>query len=177
MLKLSIPCKKGSLDIHKVDADLTINPVVLRLQPSTINWIIISWECLKHVGIDGRSDMHHQVAESVCLNSASCYHSFTLDSDVTVTSSSEKLTAGICSLSQETTVDASLPGPRVISNWMLLLISKNHGAEAEADYSARFGLNGADVLENVAYARVYNTDHQSRLSLEAASMMVESRYL
>ncbi|MCI10312.1 DNA repair protein RAD51, partial [Trifolium medium] len=39
----------------------------------------------------------------------------------------------------------------------------------------RFGLNGADVLENVAYARAYNTDHQSRLLLEAASMMVDTR--
>lgn len=39
----------------------------------------------------------------------------------------------------------------------------------------RFGLNGPDVLENVAYARAYNTDHQSRLLLEAASMMVETR--
>ncbi|KAF5804013.1 putative squalene monooxygenase [Helianthus annuus] len=35
----------------------------------------------------------------------------------------------------------------------------------------RFGLNGNDVLKNVAYARAYNTDHQSRLLLEAASMM------
>ncbi|XP_049936316.1 DNA repair protein RAD51 homolog [Nymphaea colorata] len=41
----------------------------------------------------------------------------------------------------------------------------------------RFGLNGADVLENVAYARAYNTDHQSRLLLEAASMMVETRFV
>ncbi|KAK8950933.1 hypothetical protein KSP39_PZI003221 [Platanthera zijinensis] len=41
-------------------------------------------------------------------------------------------------------------------------------------YCYRFGLNGADVLENVAYARAYNTDHQSRLLLEAASMMVEA---
>ncbi|THG04518.1 hypothetical protein TEA_010709 [Camellia sinensis var. sinensis] len=40
----------------------------------------------------------------------------------------------------------------------------------------RFGLNGADVLENVAYARAYNTDHQSRLLLETASMMVETRF-
>lgn len=40
----------------------------------------------------------------------------------------------------------------------------------------RFGLNGADVLENVAYARAYNTDHQSRLLLEAASMMAETRF-
>lgn len=29
----------------------------------------------------------------------------------------------------------------------------------------------------MAYARAYNTDHQSRLLLEAASMMVETRYL
>ncbi|WMV37059.1 hypothetical protein MTR67_030444 [Solanum verrucosum] len=40
----------------------------------------------------------------------------------------------------------------------------------------RYGLNGPDVLENVAYARAYNTDHQSRLLLEAASMMVETRF-
>lgn len=46
---------------------------------------------------------------------------------------------------------------------------------ADAFDCCRFGLNGADVLENVAYARAYNTDHQSRLLLEAASMMVETR--
>uniref|UniRef100_A0A2N9H4W3 DNA repair protein RAD51 homolog n=1 Tax=Fagus sylvatica TaxID=28930 RepID=A0A2N9H4W3_FAGSY len=40
----------------------------------------------------------------------------------------------------------------------------------------RFGLDGPDVLDNVAYARAYNTDHQSRLLLEAASMMVETRF-
>ncbi|KAJ0475548.1 putative DNA recombination and repair protein Rad51 [Helianthus annuus] len=39
-----------------------------------------------------------------------------------------------------------------------------------------FGLNGNDVLKNVAYARAYNTDHQSRLLLEVASMMVETRF-
>lgn len=38
----------------------------------------------------------------------------------------------------------------------------------------RFGLNGVDVLEKVAYARAYITNHQSRLLLEAASMMVET---
>ena len=42
--------------------------------------------------------------------------------------------------------------------------------------SCRFGLNGADVMENIAYARAYNTNHQSRLLLEAASMMAETRY-
>ena len=41
----------------------------------------------------------------------------------------------------------------------------------------RYGLSGADVLDNVAYARAYNTDHQSQLLLQAAAMMSESRYV
>nr|XP_002126934.1 DNA repair protein RAD51 homolog 1 [Ciona intestinalis] len=40
----------------------------------------------------------------------------------------------------------------------------------------RYGLNGADVLDNVAYARAYNTDHQSQLLIQAAAMMSETRY-
>ena len=31
----------------------------------------------------------------------------------------------------------------------------------------RFGLNAQDVLDNVAYARAYNSDHQSQLLLQA----------
>lgn len=41
----------------------------------------------------------------------------------------------------------------------------------------RYNLSGADVLDNVAYARAYNTDHQSQLLLQAAAMMSETRYL
>jgi len=29
----------------------------------------------------------------------------------------------------------------------------------------RYGLNGDDVLDNVAYARAYNTDHQTQTCL------------
>jgi len=36
-------------------------------------------------------------------------------------------------------------------------------------------LNGADVLDNVAYARAYNSDHQSQLLVQAAAMMAEAR--
>lgn len=39
----------------------------------------------------------------------------------------------------------------------------------------RYGLNGEDVLDNVAYARAYNSDHQSALLLQASAMMAESR--
>lgn len=37
-------------------------------------------------------------------------------------------------------------------------------------------MNGEEVLENVAYARAYNTDHQMNLLVQAAGMMSESRF-
>lgn len=40
----------------------------------------------------------------------------------------------------------------------------------------RFGLSGQDVLDNVAYARAYNSDHQMQLLTQASCMMAESRY-
>lgn len=40
----------------------------------------------------------------------------------------------------------------------------------------RYGLNGTDVLDNVAYARAYNSDHQTKLLVQAAAMMSETRY-
>merc|ERR1712130_376592 len=40
----------------------------------------------------------------------------------------------------------------------------------------RYGLNGEDVLDNVAVARAFSTDHQTKLLQTAAAMMSESRY-
>ncbi|KAG0257137.1 recombinase rad51 [Actinomortierella ambigua] len=40
----------------------------------------------------------------------------------------------------------------------------------------RYNLNGEEVLDNVAYARAYNTDHQMQLLVQAAAMMAESRF-
>ncbi|TNN38330.1 DNA repair protein RAD51 A [Liparis tanakae] len=39
-----------------------------------------------------------------------------------------------------------------------------------------YGLTGSDVLDNVAYARAFNTDHQTQLLYQASAMMAESRY-
>uniref|UniRef100_A0A2N9I0Q6 Autophagy-related protein 2 n=1 Tax=Fagus sylvatica TaxID=28930 RepID=A0A2N9I0Q6_FAGSY len=52
-LRLSIPWKNGSLDLHKVDADVCIDPIELRLQPSTIKWLLLSWETVKNLDKDG----------------------------------------------------------------------------------------------------------------------------
>lgn len=40
----------------------------------------------------------------------------------------------------------------------------------------RYGLIPHDVLDNVAYARAHNTDHQAQLLMAAASMMADSRF-
>uniref|UniRef100_A0A1B6CDI5 DNA repair protein RAD51 homolog n=1 Tax=Clastoptera arizonana TaxID=38151 RepID=A0A1B6CDI5_9HEMI len=40
----------------------------------------------------------------------------------------------------------------------------------------KYNLTGTEVLDNVAYARAYNTDHQTQLLLSASAMMSESRY-
>lgn len=40
----------------------------------------------------------------------------------------------------------------------------------------RYQLNGQQVLDNVSYARAYNSDHQTSLLLQATGMMMESRY-
>lgn len=40
----------------------------------------------------------------------------------------------------------------------------------------RFGLDPDQVLENISYARAYNSDHQSQLLVQAAAMLSESNY-
>lgn len=40
----------------------------------------------------------------------------------------------------------------------------------------RFGLSSEDVLENVAYARAYNSDHQLALLSQASALMSEGRF-
>ncbi|KAL0094888.1 DNA repair protein RAD51 [Phycomyces blakesleeanus] len=42
--------------------------------------------------------------------------------------------------------------------------------------SQRYGMDNESTLDNIAYARAYNTDHQSSLLLQAAAMMSESRF-
>jgi len=40
----------------------------------------------------------------------------------------------------------------------------------------RYDLSGNDVLDNIAYARAFNSEHQMKLLLDAAQMMSENRF-
>ena len=48
--------------------------------------------------------------------------------------------------------------------------------ERLAQISQRFGLNPDEVMDNVAYARAYNSEHQQQLLIQAAALLAESRY-
>lgn len=43
------------------------------------------------------------------------------------------------------------------------------------DVARRYKLNENEVLDNVAHARAFNTDHQTNLLCQAAALMSESR--
>ncbi|RYG48294.1 DNA repair protein RAD51 [archaeon] len=44
------------------------------------------------------------------------------------------------------------------------------------EIATRYGLNPDDVLDNVSYAKAFNSDHQMTLLEQACGMMTESRY-
>ncbi len=43
------------------------------------------------------------------------------------------------------------------------------------EIAQKWGLDGNEVLENVATARAYNTEHQMQLLIQAAGLMVDTR--
>ncbi|KAL7156798.1 hypothetical protein ABFS83_02G033300 [Erythranthe nasuta] len=64
-LKLSLPWKNGSLDIRKVEADLYIEPLELRLQPSTIRCLIFMWDLYKDIGDETKEPGDHEPSGSL----------------------------------------------------------------------------------------------------------------
>lgn len=56
-----------------------------------------------------------------------------------------------------------------------MLITMRYNLYINDNPPPRYGLVGSDVLDNVAYARAFNTDHQTQLLYQASAMMAESR--
>lgn len=48
--------------------------------------------------------------------------------------------------------------------------------ERLAQIANRFGLNPDEVLENISYARAYNSDHQNQLLIDASALMSQNKY-
>ncbi|KAK7400811.1 hypothetical protein VNO78_12118 [Psophocarpus tetragonolobus] len=141
-IKLSIPWKNGSLDVCKMDADVCFDPIVLRFQPSTVKWLLQSWETLKNLSKDVKDCTNHNSIGSVQSNPTLLCHPSTL---VSITNaSSEMMTANgslpadYTSLTQhETLAEDLLPGAHLISDWVPLStpIGRKDGVQ-EPDFGA-----------------------------------------
>lgn len=120
-LKLSIPCKDGSLDIRKVDADVFIDPVELRLQPSTISWFFLAWETYRDFA--GRGSIHQKIIDSVYLTTSSQLHS-SMPASTAVTAEKVVSFGGCFSSSpsslnkQEVVTESIVPGSHLIPDWV-----------------------------------------------------------
>ncbi|KAK7362652.1 hypothetical protein VNO77_04771 [Canavalia gladiata] len=135
-IKLSIPWKNGSLDICKVDADVCVDPIVLRFQPSTIKWLLQSWETLKNLNKDtnlrGSAQLNSTLlcpsSTSVSIANATCE----------MITGNGSLPADCTSLTQpETIAEDLLPAAHLISDWVPLSthISHKDGIQ-ELDFGA-----------------------------------------
>ncbi|KAJ6896449.1 hypothetical protein NC651_022605 [Populus alba x Populus x berolinensis] len=141
-LKLSIPWKNGSLDIHKLDAEVCVDPVELRLQPSTIKWFLLSWETYKNFDQDGRGDAYYKSTEPVYFNSSSHFHSSLSIPGVVandkVSPVRGSLTSAFSSFTgKESVSEAMLPGSHLISDWVANSIqNEKDGIQEELDLGA-----------------------------------------
>lgn len=122
-LNLSIPWRNGSLDIRKVDADICIDPVELRFQPSTIRWFLRLWKTF----ISFRSDCCPSVSHS-----DSSTDSPGIPINVMVTPPATSALSG----GQEVEPDIT-PGLQFIPDWFPSSFSKKE-EDGEVDIGARY---------------------------------------
>ncbi|KAL6494724.1 hypothetical protein OROGR_031524 [Orobanche gracilis] len=69
-LKLSLPWENGSLDICKVDADLHVEPIELRLQPSAIRCFIIMLDLFKGLSEESNDLSPHEPSDGLSAPSS-----------------------------------------------------------------------------------------------------------
>ncbi|XP_022149292.1 autophagy-related protein 2 isoform X2 [Momordica charantia] len=105
-LKLCIPLRDGSLDIHRVDGDLFVDPVQVKLQPSTIKCLLLLSEAYWNSNKNGDGCIHDKLNESGYFERAPHCHSSLLASAETTPDEMFPRCGGI------------LPGSHLISNWV-----------------------------------------------------------
>lgn len=120
-LNFSIPWKNGSLDIRKVDADISIDPVEVRFQPSTIRWFLQLWKTFTSFG----SDCFPSVSHSDFLTDSS-----TIPTNVMVTPPATLSLSGGQELEHDTT-----PNLQFIPDWFPSSFSKKE-EDGEVDIGA-----------------------------------------
>ncbi|KAK6916462.1 Autophagy-related protein 2/VPS13, C-terminal [Dillenia turbinata] len=108
-LKLSIPWRNGSLDMRKVDADVYIDPMELKVSPNSIQWLLYLSDLFRISGEDG----HMLQCQSPALGTIS----FSNDKLNRIDSAASEFYS---SVEAESGTDALLPGSQFISDWVPL---------------------------------------------------------
>ncbi|KAK4437873.1 Autophagy-related protein 2 [Sesamum alatum] len=126
-LKFNLPWKDGSLDICKVDADLHIEPLEIRIQPSTIRYFVFMWDLFKGIGEESKDLGYLEPSDSLSAPSP-CM----LPSDVGLFGN-EGFVTDSCLIDKEP-VNTLLSESHLISDWVSR--SQNGRNEEEPDFGA-----------------------------------------
>ncbi|RLM55797.1 autophagy-related protein 2 [Panicum miliaceum] len=121
-LNLSIPWNKGCLNFEKIDADVSVDSLELRLQISSIRWIMNVWDSLQRKPVDEQSCAHN-AADIFISSSRSAFCTPTLStlksSSDSVIANSECLAHSTFSQSRQGKIQESfLTRAHVITDWM-----------------------------------------------------------
>ncbi|KAI3755523.1 hypothetical protein L1987_55326 [Smallanthus sonchifolius] len=127
-IKLSIPWKNGSLDIRKLDADVYIDPLELRLQPSSMKSIMYFMHVFEELDKDHKSFMHNKPMESI-------YHSVSSSHGYSSSSGSFEFSTqkpdSYSPVEKDSVLNALLRSSHLISDWMTSPTSTDQEQKAE----------------------------------------------
>jgi autophagy-related protein 2 len=140
-LNLSIPWNKGCLNFEKIDADVSVDSLELRLQFSSIRWIMNVWDSLQRKPVDEQSCVH-SIADISISSSSSAFgppasSSLKPGSD-SVIATSEYVEQSTFSQSRKDKIqDSFLTRAHVITDWMEPVARKDLG-DPDSDCDERF---------------------------------------
>ncbi|CAN6198032.1 unnamed protein product [Urochloa humidicola] len=121
-LHLSIPWNKGCLNFEKIDAEVSVDSLELRLQISSILWIMNVWDFLQRKPVDEQNSAHNAADVSISSSrSALCApasSSLKSGSDSMIGTSESLAHSTFSQSKQEKIQDSFLTRAHVITDWM-----------------------------------------------------------
>uniref|UniRef100_A0A0E0LA93 Autophagy-related protein 2 n=1 Tax=Oryza punctata TaxID=4537 RepID=A0A0E0LA93_ORYPU len=124
-LNLSIPW--NGLNFKKLDADISLNSLELRLQVSSIQWLMDVWDSLQRRNLVHEQNYAHNTADISRSALCSYVSSSSKSGSGSVLASSELSEDTFSRLRQDKTQESSLTMPYVIPDWIPTLIHEDHG--------------------------------------------------
>jgi DNA repair protein RAD51 len=143
--------------------------------------VIASATALIPMGFCTANDYHQQRRDMLMLTTGSTELDKLLGGGIETGSVTEmfgEFRTGKTQLCHTLAVTCQLPVNRGGAEGRCLWIDTENTFRPEriVPIAERFGLDPTEAMDNIAYARAYNTDHQMQLLVTASAMMAEARY-